>query len=196
MFSPGFLRPYVRDSHTLLMIPGWMVREFAGKKVNIHITYAITELDAESPIGVPFNGVAMDVPQNGHCIKVPDMGIVCQYALANPGLTRVTWKLQTSCNGSGTDLPEAEWFGDAESSVRGLDISPLSELFTTFHTKNADPKNPYVYGLCPGAQFTFTRYHVARRRLIEVTLPPLDPRMYVPVPAALLKEEASGRRTE
>ena len=156
------------DSHSLLMIPGWMVREFAGKKVSIHVTYAITELDAESSIGVPFNGVVMDVPQNGRCIEVPEMGIVCQYALADPGWASPTRHPRKACKHPATAVVRT-WLRPTGLAMRSTpsetsEISPVSSLSPSFSTKIVDPKRPHVYVRCPGAPYTFTRYHVSRRR--------------------------------
>jgi hypothetical protein len=196
----GYSHPFLTDSHphNSITLPGWMVREFAGKMVSIHVTYAVTELEAESPAEVPFNGVEMDVPQNGHCTqRNADADISCQYALASPSLTHITWKLQESCaTTAATDIAQQEWVGGTEHSIREFEFSPLASFSPSFNTRYAPDRDPRVYVLCPGSALTFTKYHVARRRLIDVTLPSLDPRVYVHVPRQMQDAAAADSGSE
>ncbi len=53
-----------------------------------------------------------------------------------------------------------------------------------FATKAENSPDPRVYKLCSGSTFTLTKYHILRRRIIEVTLPPIDPTIYIPTPHA------------
>ena len=186
---PSDAGPFLGDSHLNARIPRWVYREFADKKITLHLTYAVTELEAESPLQAVYTDQDMDVPENGHCSLANNYmfeqphDLVCQYELTSPSLTHVTWNLSESCNPiSGSPVSRETWVGDTNRGLRELEISPVIRLFSGFSTTAAKRGDPRDYRLCPDSTFTFTKYHISRRRMIEVTLPPINPTIYIPTP--------------
>jgi hypothetical protein len=192
MFAPppqsGLSRPLLGDSQQNAELPRWVYRDFGNRKITLHLTYAVLELEAESPTRIPFNAEAADVPEHGRCIEnshsqTKNAGITCQYALTGPSLTHVTWNLNEACNPlSGKPLADEQWIGDSNGSRREAQLSPVVPLMWGFATEAGPFKDPRTYKLCNGSPFTFTKYHIWRRRMIEVTLPPIDPTIYIPPP--------------
>jgi hypothetical protein len=103
--------------------------------------------------------------------------VMCQYAVDAPQLTRISWRLHQSC---GTSLPAdrtaEHWIGG--EAVSDMDFSPVVSVHNIL---NSDPLGRKVDNVefCSGEPLTFTRYRLVRRRLIEVSLPPIDPQHYV-----------------
>jgi hypothetical protein len=145
--------------------------------VSFTLTYALADYVAETPTTVSLLDNAFDAPDHGHC-TLNDNGrsLDCQYAVAFPSRTLVSYTLQQTCGvHSHTDLPESQWIG---SDSRFLpDFSPVisNGSLTTFTSSKSQP---YVH-LCPGALITFTRYRLAARQLIPVRFPSIDPRHYL-----------------
>jgi hypothetical protein len=181
------INPVISGARRNVNVPPWIFNEFSGKTVTIHITYAATELEAESPTTVSFNRYGTDIPQNGRCTDTGDpSGIHCQYALTDPDLTHVTWTLQQSCtSASPQDVAREQWIGTIRPGIedainpalRSLDFNPVDTLYTSLEDRQ--PGYRRGYRLCPGTPFIFTKYHIVRRRMVEVTLPPLDLRTYI-----------------
>ena len=172
--------PLAGDTQTRqeIYLPPDVYRQTAGKSITFHLTYAVSEFETElAPFTVPFNGTPIDVPQHGHCrnaIHSDEMS--CQYAIKGPQLTRISWQLHQTCGASSpADHADEHWIG-RESSLGGF--SPVVSMDNIL---NADPLGRNLNGpeFCPGEPLTFTRYRLVRRRLIEVTLPPIDPQRYV-----------------
>jgi hypothetical protein len=180
--------PLLGNSQWTARIPRWLYREFADRKITLRITYAVTEFEAEPSVSVPFDGHSADVPEQGHCFDAPsypakETGMVCQYALTGPSLTHVTWNLQENCNPiSGSVAARQEWIGSSDRGWREFAVSPVIGVNAVFATKATDSDDPRTYRLCNASPFTFTKYHIWRRRMIEVTLPPIDPTIYIPPP--------------
>ena len=109
--------------------------------------------------------------------------LVCEYALTSPSLTHVIWNLSENCGPiSGSSVPRQTWVGDNNPGLREADLSPVIRTYSGFATTAAQFKDPRDYHLCPGSTFTFTKSHILRRRMIDATLPPIDPTIYIPLP--------------
>ncbi|MBB5063909.1 hypothetical protein [Granulicella mallensis] len=162
-----------------IYLPQDIYRETEGKSITLHLAYAVTELEAEPmSFTTPFNEAQMDVPQNGHCFKTELFGEVnCQYAIKKPQLTRITWHLHPTCDASSSaDRADEKWIGGEEASETGF-----SPIVSVNNILNADPLGRKTDDgeVCPGEPLTFTRYRFVRRRLVEITLPPIDPQHYL-----------------
>jgi hypothetical protein len=160
-------------------LPRSVYRVTAGKSITFHLSYAVTEYEAEpAPFTVPFTGAPIDVPQHGRCVQDSlDNEVRCQYALKGPQFTLITWHLHQTCGASlSADRTAERWIGGERANEAGF--SPIVSINNIL---NVDPLGRRMDDVefCPGEPLTFTRYRFVRRRLIEVTLPPIDPQHYV-----------------
>jgi len=144
----------------------------------LHITLAVIEYGPDAPQKVWFDGKTMDTPDNGHCrIDPGTTDLQCQYALSLPGPTTVSWHQQENCSVSGPlDTNAARWAGRwYEGNGIQPELSPVEHLSPVKFNR---PTMASFAPVCPATWFTFTKYHVARKRLVQVTLPSVDVTLY------------------
>lgn len=164
-----------------LEVPGDIVRRSGGKPLSFHLSLAIDELQPQSSTTVLTGAESFNIPGNGRCYQHADAeSAICLYAWHQPNLTRISWTTNPQCDiPSPQDKPRDIWADSLYTRDSGNILDSVRAYERVFPIR-AGQIAPTRY-FCPNTPLTFTNYTILRRRVLYLTLPPLDPQLYRPL---------------
>ena len=167
-----------RTSTLYLEVPGDVVRRSGGKPLSFHLSLAVDELQPQTSATVLAGAESFNIPGNGHCYQHGDAeSAICLFAWNQPGLTRISWTTQPQCGvPSPQDKPRDIWSDRLYTRNQGNVLDSVLAYTRVFPIR-ARQISPTQY-FCPNTPLTFTHYTIIRRRVLQLTLPPLDPQQY------------------
>jgi len=179
-FSPNSFASN-RTTTLYLEVPGDIVRRSHGQPLSFHFTFAVDELQPQSSTTVLAGAESINVPGNGHCYQHGDAeSAICLYAWHQSAHTRISWTTQPQCGvTSPQDKPRDIWSDRLYAEDRGAFLNSVLAYKRIFPIR-ARQIAPTQY-FCPNTPLTFTNYTILRRRILHLTLPPLDPQQYRPL---------------
>jgi hypothetical protein len=160
-------------------------RRYQSAPLNVHLSFAITEVQAGRSTTIPLSIERFPVPEFGNCSGQTEWapmfgqvtGIHCVSALRQPPLTYISTRWSDGpCSGSpvGPDsgVVGTGWAGSLDGEAAQLGISPVVELhFKLSNSEVANTPGDKPRYLCPGTPITFAQYNRVRRTQTSIDIP-------------------------
>jgi len=176
---PWRYRPGAGASMVEIMLSREQYDRLKGQPLNLHLTLAVTRLDAGDVVRVPIAEQDFEVPGVAVCSAhniYRQVGVFCRSAFQEPAVTDIatTWS-DAPCSGPQPDadlihaglIPEwNQWVGTRDRGQ--IKLLSVADWNTGTATHSMDDRQ---LTLCPGTLVTFTQYHVAEQTRAELTIP-------------------------
>jgi hypothetical protein len=170
-FTPSFSMPFV------------VYNRFHSKPVNVHLDFAITQVQAGRAATLALPAQRFSVPDFGVCsgqtgwaqLSGQMTGIHCVSALDEPPLTYVSTRWSdapcSSPRGGDPRILGTAWVGSLDREPAQIGISPVVEaqvMLSNSESENTPGSKPRY--LCPGTPITFSQYNAIGRTQTAVEI--------------------------
>jgi hypothetical protein len=172
--------PGTHDAYLRLMLPPAVYDRFKSAPVTLHITSALTRLQAGTVTTLNYPSSDVSVPGVGFCSPrfQPGTTLACRSVGWNQKITHITvlWS-NTPCSDA-SPAPENTAQGTAWNGLLpnqfDTGISPV--LTQNIWFTNSKARDGYAgfdrgWHLCPGSPLIFTQYNVVDRTQSDITIP-------------------------
>jgi hypothetical protein len=188
VFNERYL-PGTWDSSIRFRIRNSVYDRFKASPVNLRLTFAIEKVRATGVTRIPLPSSDFAVPGVGICAPQsswfgfpPEItGISCRSAMRGPRLNYVTvhWsstedKAACSAVSEGPDtVLGSTWIGSFDTEPAELGITSVWDTPLNFSNPSTyyEGKQVWARQLCPGTPVAFTRYELAGRTQLEMSIP-------------------------